>query len=286
MKWDLNPRYLFNTPVFKTGTLNRSVIHPKDFIMSINYKIINYCQELKYRGIYILLAFTLVLCVMYYFLGEFLYYIIKPLSSISTSQIGSLIYTDLSEVFFSSVIMVLYFSLCITVPFIMYQIYYFIIPGTYRYEQKFIFNITLMSLCLFIVSTIVSYNFFIPLIWNFFFNYGFNLNTELFNLNFQGKIYEYIIFITRVFSNLSICFQIPLIFSVLLKTKIISANLLKNNRTWNVILCFILGALLSPPDVFSQICLAFPLCFIYEFSIIFGLYLNRKDLFKYKQKLT
>lgn len=269
-----------NGPVFKTSALSRLVIHQIFYIMSANYKIINYFQELKYRSFYIFFAFLSVFSVIYFFSVEFLYYIIKPLGDTSHNQINSLIYTDLSEAFFSTILLIMYFSLYLNSPFIIYQIYYFIIPGTYKYEQHFLLQLIFLSLSCLFISCLISYFIFIPFLWNFFLNYGLNLNSELLNLNFQGKINEYINFIIRIFSNLAFCFQVPIILFVFLKTQILSANLLKNSRSCNIIFCFILGALFSPPDVFSQMYLAIPLCLVYEISIIFGLFLNRKCLHK------
>ena len=101
------PTVFFNTPVFKTGTLSRSAIHP--FLKKILYKymqnslqILNHIEELKYRCFYFLLSFFLSFCSLYFFLGESTYILIYPLLQDLKNQINFLIYTDISEAFFAS----------------------------------------------------------------------------------------------------------------------------------------------------------------------------------------
>ena len=203
----------------------------------------------------------------YYFLGELTYIIIKPLFINNNYEIQELIYTDMAEAFYASIKLTIFFSFYISVPILIYHFYYFILPGIYLNEQKSILYFIKISLSLMILSFLFAYLFFVPIVWDFFLNYDFNLNQNVFKISFQGKIIEYINFI---------CFQLPLFFMILLKMELLSYKKLEKYRSINIIFCFICGALFSPPDVLSQILLAIPLCFVYEINILFSLFLNNK----------
>ena len=245
--------------------------------MKKNYIILNHIEELKYRFFYIFLSFIISLITLYFFLGELTYIIIKPLFLNNNYEIQELIYTDISEAFFASLKLVLFFSCYFSIPVIIYHLYYFFLPGVYLHEQKSILYFIILSLFLMVISFCFAYLFFVPIVWDFFLNYDLNLNKNIFKVSFQGKIIEYVNLITNILFSFIICFQFPLIFLILIKTKLISTKKLQYYGPFNIILCFICGAIFSPPDVFSQICIAIPLCFIYEINILFSLFLNSKE---------
>ena len=271
------PTVFYNTPVFKTGTLSRSVIHPiKKIFMSKNYILFNHLEELKYRFLYILISFIFSFISFYFFLGEITYLIIKPLT-LNNSKIHELIYTDMSEAFFASIKLSISFTIIVIIPIILYHLYFFFLPGMYKKKKNKVFKYIIVSITLMYISLLFVYNFFIPIVWDFFLNYDFNLNNNLFRISFEGKIIEYVNLVTNIFFTFIFCFQFPLIFFIFLKLKLISTNNLKKYRSLNIVFCFILGALFSPPDVISQILIAIPLCFMYELNIIFSLYLSNLE---------
>ena len=244
--------------------------------MEKNYIIFNHIKELKYRFFYVFLSIIISFTTFYFFLGELTYIIIKPLFTNNNYEIQELIYTDMAEAFYASIKLTIFFSFYISVPILIYHFYYFILPGIYLNEQKSILYFIKISLSLMILSFLFAYLFFVPIVWDFFLNYDFNLNQNVFKISFQGKIIEYINFITKILFSFIICFQLPLFFMILLKMELLSYKKLEKYRSINIIFCFICGALFSPPDVLSQILLAIPLCFVYEINILFSLFLNNK----------
>lgn len=253
--------------------------------MKKNYILFNHLEEIRYRLFYILVSFALNLINFYWFLGEITYLTIKPLTS-NNSNIQQLIYTDMSEAFFASIKISIFFTLIIIIPIILYHLYFFFLPGMYVYERKNIIKYIFISLILMYLSLNFAYSFFIPIIWDFFLNYDFNLNNNLFRISFEGKIIEYINLVTTIFFSFIFCFQIPLLFFILLKFEIISINNLKKYRSINIVCCFVLGALFSPPDVISQVLIAIPLCVMYELNIMFSLYLSNREGYLETLKLT
>ena len=113
-----------------------------------------------------------------------------------------------------------------------------------------------------------------PQIWKVFLDFDTSASNEVFKITFEGKINEYITIVRSLIIGSIICCQLPLLLFALLKFRVITVNLLTRFRPMSIIMCFLVGAMLSPPDVVSQIILAIPLYIFYEISILFGLYIR------------
>ena len=239
----------------------------------------NHFNEIKFRFFYLILSCFISLIFLYHFSFELIFIFVKPLliinQEIDTTQ---LIYTNITEAFFSFFYLSLIIMIILNIPLLCYHFYFFIIPGLYKNEQKQIIIFFFIYTLILFGSFYFIYFFLIPLIWTFFLDYEKSLNSDLFNLSFQGKINEYIELLIRLNITFLICFQLPIFLFLLIYLEIISIKMIIKNRRINIIIAFILGALFSPPDVISQILLAIPLCFFYEIIIFCGLFLsNRKN---------
>jgi sec-independent protein translocase protein TatC len=290
------PTVLKNTPVFKTGTLNHSVIHPNNishyiyiyiiFYIKINAKklmsvynisIINHIKEFKYRMAYVVISGILTFFVAYIYSLELFYFFAKPLINLKVEDFEySLIYTDITEAFFTYLNLSLYISITFSFLFLIHQITFFLIPGLYSKEAKLVKKIKYIIYFSCIISTIITYFLMIPFIWHFFISNETSNTISSMNIHFEGKLNEYIYILLRVFFSILCVFISPLILFILVRLKIVSLNILINQRKIAFILIFILGALLSPPDVISQILLAIPLCISYEL-IIFIILFNKNN---------
>ena len=273
------PTVFYNTPVFKTGTLSRSVIHPKKIFMN-NLLLYNHFKEIKFRLSYTFVSFLLLLIIFYIFSLELIYISIKPLLIIlkDDMQTSQLMYTNITEVFFSFFYLTIVSAIFFNIPLLVYHFYYFILPGIYNNEQKKLIYFILFIIIYFLINSLFIYSYLIPSIWSFFLSYEIKLNSEIFQFSFQGKLNEYINLFLDLITTFLILSQIPIVCFLLLYFNIIKITTIIKSRKINIIGCFILGALLSPPDVFSQIIIAIPLCFFYEIIIILGLFLNNKKL--------
>ena len=136
--------------------------------MNKNYAILNHIKELEYRMIYIIISFILCFLTLYYFINETTYLCVKPLIINQNIQIDNLIFTDLSEAFICTLKLTFILTNYTIFNIILYHIYYFIIPGTYKYEQKKILRIFSFSLMSVYLSLILTYYIFIPIFWSFF----------------------------------------------------------------------------------------------------------------------
>ena len=224
--------------------------------------IFNHLNEIKYRLIYILFSYLLTTLVLYNYSLEIFYFFIKPLIVNNFTKIEQLIYTDLTEAFFTILKLIFFSSHIFIIPIILYNIYYYSVAGLYKYERIICIKIIIIFLLRF-----------------FFLSFEQNINSELFQISFQGKINEYINLIIKLFLTFNLCLLIPLFIYIATVKKYLSIFFLIKYRIINIIFCFILGALLTPPDIFSQIIIAIPLCSIYEFIVFIGIYTNKKILY-------
>ena len=274
------PTVSLDTPVFKTGTLNRSVIHPNNEIsymlnpISKNITLFNHMYELKYRFLYYILSNIITMIVCYEFSNELIYILVKPLLQNEVHKIDQLIYTNITEAFFTYINISIFFAIYLTIPILIYQLFFYVLPGLYNHEKNKVILFIIVSKLTLILSIFTIYNIVLPIIWSFFLEFDNTNANEVFQLSFEGKVNEYIYVIQNLFLSFTFCSQIPVLILLLLKLEVLNIHLLIKSRTIIVICCFILGALLSPPDVFSQTLLAIPLYIMFEMSIFVSIYLK------------
>ena len=159
----------------------------------------------------------------------------------------------------------------------MYQVFFYLLPGLYKYEKENLLYIIYFILIMILINLAIIYFLVLPIIWSFFLEFDNTMSQEIFKIKFEGKINEYITLVENLIISFAICSQIPVILIVLINFNLLNFNVLVKARSFMVIACLILGAALSPPDVFSQIVLAIPLYFSYEFGIFFAIF--RKNSF-------
>ena len=242
-------------------------------MFSYKISILTHIEEIKYRITYVFLSAIMTFVIAYSYSLELFYFFAKPLINLKIDHFEySLIYTDITEAFFTYLNLSLYISFTFSFLFLIHQIVYFLIPGLYIREVIFINNVkrTVYFFCF--LSTLITYFFMIPLIWHFFINNDTSNTISSMNIHFEGKLNEYVFVLIRVFFSILFIFISPILLFILVRLKVISLNILINQRKISFITIFFLSALLSPPDIISQILLAIPLCLSYELIIFIILY--------------
>lgn len=233
-----------------------------------NISAINHINELKLRTFYTLLSVNLTFCVAYIYSLELFYFLAKPLINLNITDFEySLIYTDISEAFFTYLNISIYISLFLGTLLLIHHFTYFITPGLFNTEAKFLVKIKNSFYIACLISIIITYVFVIPFIWHFFISNDTSNNLIAINIHFEGKLNEYVFILVRVFFTIICLFLTPLLLFTATKLNLVSMNSLIKQRKFAFILLFILGALISPPDVVSQVLLALPLCISYELVI-------------------
>ena len=239
-----------------------------------NIAFLGHIKELRYRLLYCFISFILAFLVSYTYSLEFFYFLAKPLINLNLESFEySLIYTDITEAFFTYLNLSLYVSFGVSSFLFIHHIILFLISGLYITEAYFFRKIKNYIFIACFISLTITYYFVIPFVWYFFISNETSTTISAMNIHFEGKLNEYVFILLRVFFSILCIFLIPIFLFVLVKLKLISLTNLVNQRKFAFILIFVLGALLSPPDVISQVLLAIPLCLSYEciiFIIIFN----------------
>lgn len=223
--------------------------------------------ELKKRILYSLSFFLVIFLIAYFYAQDLYFFLLNPLVKQWISPDKHMIYTNLAEIFFSYINLAYYFSLFITIPFMLCQLYVFIAPGLYKNEKKLLIPILVLSPILFIFGAIFVYYVIFPLAWNFFLNFEHNAIGNI-PIKLEAKVAEYLNLCLKMIIAFGTAFQMPIILVLLAKIGFISASSLRKKRRFAIVLIFIISAILTPPDVLSQIGLAIPMLILYELSII------------------
>jgi len=238
----------------------------------INIPVFFYLSELKYRLIYFLVSFFLIFITAYFYSEVIFYLLANPLLNISNSQSTSFISTHVSEIFLSYLKLAGFIGIVCSFFVFLCHVYIFLVPGLYKNEKSYLFNLILVSFFLFILSFFCTYYYLIPVIWKFFLSFQF-ISSDL-DLNLNPRIYEYINITLKLLLLFSFSFQLPLILKLLLDFKLISLNFLVKKRHFFILFSFIISGIITPPDIYSQFILAITSIFFFEFTIFFKLFSN------------
>lgn len=225
--------------------------------------IFNHLYEIKLRLIYVVLAFIITFMTAYLYSDILMYIYVSPF--VLTFDEKKLIFTNLVEAFFSCLSISLNISLSVSFFFFIYSLFSFFKPGLYEKElhlSKLITKLFITNLCF---SICFVYFIVLPGVINFFIHFE---SSRLFELSLEAKISDYLELVLQCIFWINIIFQMPVVIFLCLYLNIIDVTSLIGRRKELIILCFIAGALLSPPDVFTQLLIALPLWILLEIAIL------------------
>ena len=174
---------------------------------------------------------------------------------------GAITFNDITEPFMVDMHLALILGLFVASPYIFYQIWAFVAPGLYPSERKLVVPAAFCSAFFFIVGGVFCYLVVIPFTYTFFISYGAGEAKPLITL---ANMYRFSLRLVLVFG---LIFEMPLLSFLLTKCGVITAARLRSWRKYAILTNFIIAALITPPDVLSQLLLAFPLLLLYEISI-------------------
>ncbi len=231
--------------------------------MSAN--ILPHLLELRRRSIFILLWFAIFFIAFFFLANELFQVLVSPL--LHTLSAGDdLIATQIASPVFTPLKLAADAALLLTAPYALFHLWRFISPGLYQKEQQALRSALILSLLLFIAGVAFCYYLVLPFMFQFF------IHALPKGVRYMPDMAYALDFITRMLLLFGLCFQVPLICLTLVRLQLINVHTLKKIRPYVIVAAFIIGMLLTPPDVFSQIMLAVPLCLLYEAGIILAIY--------------
>ena len=191
-----------------------------------------------------------------------------PLAAELEEQGGRMIFTALHEAFFTQIKVAFFAALFIGFPVILLQIWRFVAPGLYNNEKKAFLPFIIATPVLFFLGGAMVYYLVIPLAWDFFLSFQISGGDSNLSIEVEPRISEYLSLVMRLIFAFGIAFELPVVLLLLARAGIITARGMARNRKYAILFSFIAAAILTPPDVISQVMLAIPVILLYEMSII------------------
>jgi sec-independent protein translocase protein TatC len=234
-------------------------------------KYSKHLQELKLRLLNISISVILASIFSYLFIENIYGFLLEPLKEAfgTDAENKKLIFTGLAEFFFVYLKLSVYCGIIISMPIILYNIYYFLAPGLYKRERFMFFPLFIASPILFLLGASLAYYYVMPMAWKFFLGFE-QLSSQDISILLEARVSEYLGLSVTFIMAFGLAFQIPVILIILIYSGFLDVAYLVERRKHAIVLMFVLGAVLTPPDVISQIALAIPMVFLYESTIIFA----------------
>ena len=217
-------------------------------------------DELRKRLIRCLIAAGVGFLACYYFSSQLFELLMAPLVKVLPPE-STLIYTSLPEGFFTYIKVAMVAGIFLASPYIFYQIWMFVSPGLYPEERKWLIPIAIFSAVFFVVGALFGYSVVFPFGFQFFMDFA----TE--TIRPMPTLSEYLSFSLKLLFAFGTIFELPLFIFFLARLGLVTAKGLRRVRKYAIMCAFVVSAILTPPDVISQLFMAGPLLILYELSI-------------------
>jgi sec-independent protein translocase protein TatC len=230
-------------------------------------------EELRKRLVTCFIAVGIGFVISYGFKEKLFSILSQPL--INTMSAGEkLVFTGLPEAFFTYLKVAFLSGFMLAVPVVLYQFWMFVAPGLYDKERRFLIPIIFLSSVFFIGGALFGYFIVFPFGFKFFLGFASETIKPL------PSMREYLSFASKLLIAFGLIFELPLIITFLAKLGLVSVEFLKKNRKYALILFFVGSAILTPPDVVTQVMMALPLMILYEISILGARVFGKKKVKK------
>jgi sec-independent protein translocase protein TatC len=239
----------------------------EDEIEASKAPLIEHLIELRRRLIWSLLAIFVAFLVCFWFAKPIYNLLLWPYRiAVGTDAPIELIYTAPQEFFFTQMKLALFGAVFIAFPVIASQIYMFVAPGLYRSERQAFLPFLVATPILFLIGTALVYFVAMPLAMKFFLSMQQTGDSQV-QIHLSARVSEYLSLVMTLILGFGICFQLPVLLTLLARAGLITADSLRRYRRHAIFTVFVVAAVLTPPDPISQIALAVPTVLLYELSI-------------------
>ena len=225
--------------------------------------ISSHLLELRTRLIRVLICLGILSVIGIPFASQIYAFVASPLLDILPAG-SSMIATQVTSPLMAPLKLVLFSALLITMPYLFYEIWMFMSPGLYKNEKSFVAPLMISTILLFSAGVAFAYLVVLPIIFKFF------IGVAPESIQVMTDINQYLSFVIKLIFAFGIAFEIPVATFLLIRTGIAKKESLVKARPYLIILFFVVGMLLTPPDIFSQLFLAIPMWILFELGLLFS----------------
>ena len=232
--------------------------------------LIEHLTELRDRLLRILIALVPILAISLYFSAELYSFVSEPLRRFLPEG-TNMIATEVASPFLTPFKLSMVVSLVVAMPYILFQVWQFIAPGMYRHEKRLALPLLASSIVLFYGGLAFAYYVVFPLVFQFF------SGIIPAGITYSPDIARFLDVALKLFLAFGVAFEIPIATVLLIWAGITDPETLSQKRPYVFVACFVIGMLLTPPDVVSQCLLAIPMWLLFEAGLFFGRMFKPKD---------
>jgi len=241
----------------------------EDDVESNKMPLIEHLIELRNRLLWSIGALVVGFVLCYLVAEEMYRFLVQPLADLMEGQPGRrMIYTALHEAFFTQLKVAFFGSVCLTFPIVAGQLWIFVAPGLYKQERRALLPFLLATPVLFVMGAALVYYLIFPLAWQFFMSFETPASAGTLAIVMEPKVNEYLSLVMKLIFAFGLSFQLPVVLMLMARAGMVTSKGLAEKRKYAVVLTFATAALLTPPDVISQIGLGVPILLLYEISIL------------------
>jgi sec-independent protein translocase protein TatC len=240
--------------------------------------LLEHLVELRNRLLWTVLFFLVAFFACFHFAEHIYNFLVQPLATIMERVGGSqrMIYTALTEAFFTYVKVAAFGACIISFPLFASQMWMFIAPGLYRNEKKAFLPFLFVSPLLFVAGAAMVYYLVMPMAWEFLLGFQTTKGETVLPIQLEAKVGEYLGLVMKLILAFGFSFQMPVVLTLMARSGMVGSKSLAAARKYAVVAVFVAAAVITPPDVISQVLLALPMILLYEISIIAARLVEKK----------